>query len=116
MSAGFKIRDEVLWGTNGAVEAYVEALATQAAERFGPDDPLVAFFQGEREGFFMGQVVLLDALLVDETGRARLQEILSTAAEQLVREGGFSEYGREWVVSVTAELRAKIAKNDSSVP
>jgi hypothetical protein len=54
MSAGFKVGDDVLWGTNGAVETYVESLAAQATAQFGPDDPLAAFFRHERESFFMG--------------------------------------------------------------
>jgi hypothetical protein len=51
MGAGFEVADEVFWGTNAAVEASVEALAAQAAARFGPDDPLAPFFRGEHEGF-----------------------------------------------------------------
>jgi hypothetical protein len=39
MSAGFKVLDEILPGTNGAVEAYVEALASQAATS-GPSNPI----------------------------------------------------------------------------
>lgn len=40
MSAGFKVVDEVFWGTNGAVEAYVEALAGQATTWLGSDYPI----------------------------------------------------------------------------
>ena len=117
MSAGFSIADEIFfWATNGAVEAYVEALAAQAAERLGPDDPLVAFFQGEREEFFDGQGGSPRRVAGRRDGSGSLLEILSAAAEHLLREGGFSEYGREWIVSVTAGLRAKIAQQDSSLP
>ena len=31
MSAGFKVAGEVFWGTNGAVEAYVETMAAASA-------------------------------------------------------------------------------------
>jgi hypothetical protein len=116
VSAGFKVADDVLWGTNGAVETYVASLSVQATARFGPDDPLAAFFRHERESFFMGTVVVLDEWLGDDTCRERFLEILDAATDQLLREGGFSEYGREWVVAVAAGLRAKIAGNDRAEP
>jgi hypothetical protein len=116
MSAGFEVANKVFWGTNGAVEAYVESLAAHAAARFGLDDPLAAFFRDEREGFFMGAVVVLDKWLKDEAGRERFLEILDAATDQLLREGGFSEYGREWVVAVAAGLRAEIAGNNRAEP
>jgi hypothetical protein len=109
MSAGFKVADEVFWGTNGAVEAYVEALATQAAARFGPDDALAAFFREERERFFTGKVVFLDELLAGPAVRGRFLEVLDAATEQLLQEGVFTEYGREWVESVMERLRGRIA-------
>ena len=117
MSAGFKVGDDVLWGTNGAVETYVESLAAQATARFGPDEPLAAFFRHERETFFMGTVVVLDEWLGDDACRERFLEILDAATDQLLRERGFSEYGREWVVAVAAGLRAKIGSgNDRAEP
>jgi hypothetical protein len=108
MSAGFKVAGEVFWGTNGAVESYVEALAVQAATRFGPDSPLTVFFRGERDGFSSGKIVYLDKWLTDAAGRERFLELLEAATEQLLREGAFTEYGREWVASVIASLRARV--------
>ncbi len=109
MSAGFNVADEVFWGTNGAVECYVEALAAQAAARFGPNDALATFFQEEREGFFTGKVVFLDELLGDAAVRVKFLEVLDAATEQLIQEGAFTDYGRDWVGAVVARLRAKIA-------
>ena len=109
MSAGFSVGDEVYWGTNGAVEAYVDALAAQAANRFGPDAPLAAFFRHERDEFFMGKVVFLEGWLADGPGRERFLGLLDAATEQLLREDAISEYGREWIASVVAKLRARIA-------
>lgn len=109
MSAGFKVADEVFWGTNGAVEAYVEALAAQAAARFGPHDPLATFFRDERDGFSSGKIVFLDEWLKDAAARTRFLELLVTATEQLLREGAFTEYGREWVATVVAQLQARVA-------
>ena len=109
MSAGFRFANEVFWGTNGAVEAYVDALATQAAARFGLKDPLAVFFREEHEHFFMGSVVLLDQCLEEFVNRERFLEILDAATDQLLREGAFGEYGREWVASVVASLRTKVA-------
>jgi hypothetical protein len=109
MSAGFKVDEEVFWGTNGAVEAYAEALAAQAASRFGPDDPLTVFFQEERDGFYGGKILFLDEWLADAAGRERFLGLLDAATEQLLRNGAFTEYGREWVASVVASLRARVA-------
>lgn len=116
MSAGFSVTDEVFWGTNGAVEALVDALAAQATARFGPDDQLAAFFRTEREEFFMGKVVSLQEWLGDRAGRERFMEVLDAATEQLLREGEFTEYGREWVAAVVAGLRAKLAGSSPADP
>jgi hypothetical protein len=110
MSAGFKVAGVVSWGTNGAVEVYVESMAGNAAERFGPDDPLAVFLREERDGFFTGKVVFLDEWLADDAARDRLLAVLDAATEQLLREGVFSEYGREWVSSVVGGLRERIAR------
>ncbi|MFT3768427.1 MAG: hypothetical protein QM820_23510 [Minicystis sp.] len=104
---------EVFWGTNGAVQAYVEALAAQAAARFGAADPLVAFLRDEREGFFPGKVVFLDEWLGDDTRRRQYVEILDAATDQLLGEGGFTEHGCVWVQSVVvAQLRARLARTN----
>ena len=109
MSAGFKVAGEFFWGTNGAVEAYVEALAGLAAARFGPDDPLSAFFCDERDAFFTGKIVFLDRFLTSPQSRRRLVELFDGATEQLLREGAFSDYGREWVESTMRPLQARLA-------
>lgn len=113
MSAGFCVDDEVYWGTNGAVQAYVEALAAQAAVRFGAADPLVVFLRGELEGFFPGKVVFLDEWLGDDTRRRQFVEIVDAATDQLLGEGGFTEYGRAWVQEVmVSQFRARLARNN----
>lgn len=113
MSAAFKVGGEVFWGTNGAVEAYAEALAAQAATRLGPDHPLAVHFREERDGFYGGKFLFLDEWLTDAAGRERFLVLLDAATEQLLREGAFSEYGREWVACVMAAVRAKIAAGGS---
>ena len=109
MSAGFKVAGEVFWGTNGAVEAYVEALAEQAAARLGPDDPLTTFFRDERDTFHTGKIVFLDKPLAVPETRSRLVELFDGATERLLREGAFTDYGRQWVESTMRPLRARLA-------
>ena len=109
MSAGFKVGDEVFWGTNGAVEAYVEALAAQAVAQLGPDDPLTRYFQEERDVFQSGWILYLDDWLADAAGRERFLRLLDAATEQLLKDDVFTEYGREWVATVVASLRARVA-------
>lgn len=109
MSAGFKIAGEVFWGTNGVVEAYVEVLATLAADHFGADDPLAVFLQDERDGFSMGKIVLLDEWLRDAPARERFLGLLDTATERLLGEGAFTQSGQQWVSLVMGELRDRIA-------
>ena len=109
MSAGFKVAGDVFWGTNGAIEAYAEALAAQAAVRLGPNHKLAVHFQEEKDGFYTGKILFLDEWLADAPGRDLFLVLLDAATEQLLREGAFTEYGREWVESVVAALRARIA-------
>ena len=110
MSAGLSMDDEVFWGTNGAVEACVEALAVHAAARLGADDPLVAFLRDELQGFFPGKVVFLEEYVRDDARREQFVEILDAATDQLLRDGVFTDYGRNWVTSVVAQFRAKLAR------
>jgi hypothetical protein len=116
MSAGFKVTGEVFWGTNGAVEAYVEAMAADAAGRLGPDDPLAVYLAEQRDSFASGRVLYVDEFLVDAAGRARFQAVLDAATARLLRDDLFSDYGREWVASVVAALRARIAAAGSPEP
>lgn len=114
MSAGFKVAGEVFWGTNGAVEAYVEAMAADAAARFGPGDPLAAYLAEQRDSFSMGRVLYLDEWLADAAGRERFLAVLDTASERLLQGDVLSDYGREWVASVLASLRARVAAGGSA--
>lgn len=109
MSAGFKIAGEVYWGTNGAVEACVEAMAALAAERFGPADPIATYLAEQRDSFSLGRVLYLDEWLIDAPARGRFLGLLDAAGEQLLRQGTFTEYGREWMASVVPAMRAQIA-------
>ena len=109
MSAAFVIGDDVFWGTNGAVEAYAEALAAQAVVRLGPDHPLAVHFQEERDGFYGGKFMFLDKWLADAAGRKQFMGLLDAATEQLLREGAFTEYGRDWIATVVADLRVRVA-------
>ncbi len=116
MSAGFKIAGEVYWGTNGGVEAFVEALADAAGRRFGPTDPLAAFFREEREAFFTGKVVFLDELLVDAAARARFLEVLKWATQELLRGDELTEYGKEWAAACSAWLESRARGNATPGP
>jgi hypothetical protein len=114
MSAGFKIAGEVFWGTNGAVEEYVAAIADEATARFGPDDGIAGFFRDERDCFSSGRVVFLDGMLGAPESRARFLTVLDAATERLQRAGTFTEYGRDWVESTIGRLRAKVAGGSSN--
>ncbi len=109
MSAGFKVKDKVFWGSNGAVETYLEVMAAQAADRLGSDDPLTVFLRSEREQFFMGKVVFLDNWVNDPSRRSQLSALLDAATDELLISGPFNDYGKEWIASVMGELRARIA-------
>ncbi len=108
MSAGFKVDGEVFWGTNGAVEAYVEAMEDVACKLFGPDDLLARFFRDELEVFFLGKVVCLDQCLETRDSPTRLLQLLDGATRQLLVGNTFTEYGRAWVDTEIAQLRAKL--------
>lgn len=113
MSAGFKVDGEVFWGTNGAVEAYVEAMGAIALELFGADDPMTAFFRDELEGIFPGRVVVLNECLDTRGKRTRLLRVLDDATHRILSSDTFTEHGRDWVATVVAELRSKLVQLDA---
>jgi hypothetical protein len=80
-------------------------------ERFGPDDSLTVFFRAERDGFFTGRVVFLDEALISPMDRRRFLTALDAATEQLLGNGGFTDYGVTWVESTMTQVRASIAAN-----
>ncbi len=109
MSAGFRLDDTVFWGSNGAIEAYLEALAEQATLHLGRPHPVAEHFRSERECLFTGAVVDLSPIAVDITSRARLLELFDLATEQLLGTGTFTEAGRTWVRDVIGDLRRHLS-------
>lgn len=114
MSAGFKLDDTVFWGSNGAIEAYLEALAEQATLHLGRLHPVARHFRSERECFFTGAVVDLAPIAEDIAARARLLELFDLATDPLLGTGTFSEAGRLWVRDVIGDLRRRLS--DSAAP
>ncbi len=112
MGAGFDFAAQVHWGTNGAIEAYLEALAQIAAERFGADDRLAAAFGEERDGFFTGKVVFLDDILTEAGDQGRFIGLLDAATDKLLQEQVFTDHGREWVATVIRALRGRLVQAD----
>jgi hypothetical protein len=113
VSAGFDFDGEVFWGTNGAIEAYVEVMGEVAARLYGADDPLATFLRDELEVFFQGKVVLLDACVESAEGRRRLLRVLDEATSQIVSGDTLTEYGRTWVATTISALRAKLTAPDT---
>ena len=109
MSSGFRIEGEVFWGTNGAVEALVDAIAEVARRRFGPADSLANFFYRDSGDLFMGRIVDLDEAVIDIASRAHFLHLFDTATEQLLQSDIFSEYGRAWLSSTMRDLRDRVA-------
>lgn len=109
MSSGFTVGGKEFVGTNGAVEAYVAAMATLAAERYGADDPLAAYLASIRENPSWGWMVSLDPWATDAIGRGRLLELLDGATDLLRRENVFTDYGKTWIESVVSAMRSWIA-------
>jgi hypothetical protein len=112
MSAGFKVAGELFWGTNGAVETYVETMGLLADSHYGAYDPLTVYLAEQRECFSAGLVLYLDEWLADIPDRIKFLELLDATTERLLGQGTFIDYGREWVTSVVVALRAKIAALD----
>ena len=108
MSAGFKLRDKIFWGTNGSIEVYVAAMAEQASLLFGHDAAIAAFFRGKLACFFSGTVITLDPMLDGIGARERFLVVLDAATQDLDQKDTFSEIGREWVHDTIGELRRHI--------
>lgn len=113
MSAGLSINENTVWGTDGAVEALVDAMHREAAEWLGYDAPLTVFLRNEHETFYMGKVVFLDDWFKDMTSRLELLEVVNAGAEQLVEQGTFSGYGREWISQMVEELQMALSPPDT---
>ena len=113
MSSGFDFRGEMFWGSNGAIEEYIKVMADEAAARFGPDAPLSVFLQYERDARYTGMVVFLDEDLTDAVRRRQFLEMLDVASEQFLRGNVFTPSGCEWIRTVIADLRARIASADT---
>jgi hypothetical protein len=109
MSAGFDIYGKVYWGTNGAVEAYVQALATRAANTLGPDNPLATFLHQEHQGFFPGKIVFLDDWVKDASARQVLLALFDEATRDLLERKAFTDLGERWIATEIRDLRADLA-------
>ncbi len=108
MSAGFAISEQVFWGTNGAIEAYLGCLHRQARARLGAEHPVTDYFREALEGFFMGVVVKLDPIAEERAEREVLEALFEAATRELLEGDTFSEFGRQWVGSTVQALRARL--------
>jgi hypothetical protein len=61
-------------------------------------------------------VITANQLGVTSAFGGRYLGLLDAATEQLLREEAFADYGREWVASVVAVLRARIAAGGTADP
>jgi len=109
VSAGFEVAGEVVWGTNGAIEAYLDCLADASAALVGAEDRMTAFFREERATFNMGAIVRLDMLLGNADAKTRLLAVFDLATTQLQESGIFSDHGLQWLDASAPQLRALIA-------
>jgi hypothetical protein len=112
MSSAFHIGDETFWGSNGAIDTYLAVMKDLAVAHYGQQDPLAARLTDEHElrrSGGMGMIVLLDDWLLDAESRDRFLWLLDTATDQILRQGTFTDSGREWIAMVMAKLHARIA-------
>ncbi|WP_439632185.1 hypothetical protein [Gemmata sp.] len=114
MSAGLKFADVVFWGTNGAVEVLLEALIAQAERQLGTADPLTTFLRDERDGFYMGKVVVIDEPLATTAARQRFLSLMNDASQELLREGPLTDYGSAWLSTEITALCDHIRGRDGS--
>jgi len=108
VSAGFEVAGEVVWGTNGAIEAYLDCLADASAALVGAEDRMTTFFRDERAMFNMGAIVRLDALLGSADAKTRLLAVFDLATTRLQTSGIFSDYGLQWLDASAPQLRTLI--------
>ena len=109
MSSGFRIAGEVFWGTNGAVEAFVDAIAEVAKRQYGPADSLANFFYRDSDDLFTGRIVDLDDALLDTASREHFLQVFDAATEQLLQSDILTESGKKWLSSTMSDLRNNVA-------
>lgn len=116
MSAALKLKGELFWGTNGLVEACLEAFADSAEPGIREDDAIAAWCRQERERFFPGAVVALDPLVETGAIRNRLALVVARSEELLKRNGGLSDAGVAWVMRELPRLASLITKDEPTEP
>src|SRR5262249_11324650 len=109
VSAAIACGAELVWGSNGAIELYLEQLAAAAAVHGGPDDRLVRFFAFERAAFNMGAVVQLDTLLGDPAQRTHLLQVFDDATSRMRDCGELTEHGVQWLEAAAPQIRRLIS-------
>src|SRR5262245_61475805 len=97
MSAAFSIRDRDYWGTNGAIETYLECMARLAVDTPGTDPVLTAWLAEEGEAFYGGYMVFLDQVLTNERLVFQFVELLDRATAEFLQGGEFTQVGKDWI-------------------
>jgi hypothetical protein len=114
MPAGFNINGKTFYGSNVAIESYIEAIAKHAQARFGAEDEVAVFFRDAKRGYFTGMIVFLDPVLRDAASRARFIELLDAATEDLSRQNMWTERGKAWVSTRIPEFRQQLASSEAA--
>jgi hypothetical protein len=112
MSSAFHIGDDTFWGSNGAIDTYLEIMKDLAVAHFGAQDPLAVHLtevHESRRSSARSRVVLLDHWLLDTESRDRFLWLLDTATDVVLQQGTFTNAGREWIAMIVTKLRTRIA-------
>jgi len=112
MSASITLGNARLIGTNGAIEACVAVLVTQAQHAFGMESDVTKFLIARKERFFPGLWVALDDVLPDVVVRKKFLEMLQESLKEMEGQQNWTEVGREWL---RTEVPAFIAEIESAL-
>jgi hypothetical protein len=97
MPAGLQCRGKIVWGTNGMIEACLDAFEKIACERYGISDEIVSWCRSQRTAFFPGAVVEMDSLVQTDDARRRILSVVLKSFATLKKDFSLTDVGKAWV-------------------
>ena len=97
MGAAFKYHGQIVWGTNGSIEHYLDRMLTLSTTEHGAEHPMTRWLSDCRLSFFTGAVVNLDAVLDDLGCQPQFVALLQNVSSEGLDGPLFSDIGKKWI-------------------
>jgi hypothetical protein len=108
MSTGFTLRNEVYWGTSGAIELCLTTMLTLIDPAPETSSPLATFLRTESQHLFPGKVISFAPVTRTPEERQHLAVTLERTIEALLESQELTDVGRRWVADTLPAFRDEI--------